>query len=521
MKRNLLRIAAVGASGLVGATGLVLGAGAASAAAPTTIGTLALSPATGTVGTPADLVTSGGCPTGDTFASAVVNSTNAGWTDITVLGTTDVGISNSGSFSEPMGNTLFTTAAQKGLTLAPGKYTFSLNCRPDGLSAPDAAFVGSIFVTGTPAQGVLQAYQSTDPNLPASTTTLAVTPASPAAAGASVTLTATVSPITNSGTVQFKDGTTALGAPVAVSAGKATYSSTAFSAGSHSFTAVYSGGTDEGASTSAATTYSVAGVVSPTTTSLSAPATVSQYSPAAFNVSTTAGTSGTVALVEGGSTIGTGTVTNGAGTVSTTFTTVGQHSVTAHFTPTGSFSPSDSAAVSVTVAASAGVTASEQIQTTIAAGSLTISVDDASTVVLPTPTLDPNAGVLSTGGAIHTVTVTDTRAGAPGFNVTGLASDFVNAKGDKIDAANLGWTPSIVDSTAGMIITAGSKVDPAQGIAPGAAADAALGIKSPRTLANNAAGHNGTAHLGAGLALLAPTSTQVGTYNSTLTLTAI
>jgi hypothetical protein len=517
MKRNLLRIAAVGASGLAGATGLVLGAGAASAATPTTIGSLSFSPATGVASVAFNLVTSGGCPVGDTLAGATVNSTNPGWSDIPVTTPDANSISTSGSFSMGMNDALLGIAASNGVALAPGKYTFSVNCIPDETHNADAQFVGSVYLTGSAAGD--QPYQSTNPT--SSATTLAVTPSGSATAGANVALSATVSPSTSSGTVTFKDNGTALGAPVAVSAGHASYSSTAFAAGSHSFTAEYSGGDDAGPSTSAASAYSIGAAAVATTTSLSAPATVSQFSPAAFTVTTTAGTSGQVTLLEGGNTIGTGTVTNGSGTVNATFTTTGSHTVSAHFAPTGNFSPSDSATVGVTVGASTGVHVSQTIETTIDAGSLTMSVADSTTVVLPTPTLDPNAGFLTTSGGIHPVTVTDTRAGAPGFTVTGLASDFVNAHGDKIDAANLGWTPSIIDNTGGMVLTPGAHVGSAPAIQPGGTADPSLGIKSPRTLATNAAGHNGTTHLGANLELAAPTSTQVGTYDSTLTLTAI
>jgi len=52
----------------------------------------------------------------------------------------------------------------------------------------------------------------------ATSTALAVSPVSPVAQGALVTLTATITPSTAVGTVQFKDGSTDLGAPVTVSA---------------------------------------------------------------------------------------------------------------------------------------------------------------------------------------------------------------------------------------------------------------------------------------------------------------
>ena len=56
-----------------------------------------------------------------------------------------------------------------------------------------------------------------------------------------VTFTATVSPSTASGTVQFKDGAADLGSPVTLAGGVATFQTSSLSVGTHSITAVYSG----------------------------------------------------------------------------------------------------------------------------------------------------------------------------------------------------------------------------------------------------------------------------------------
>ena len=108
-----------------------------------------------------------------------------------------------------------------------------------------------ITVDGTtvPADGWAQLFPLVTPT----TTTLTATPASPKVAGTTVTLKATVAPA-EAGTVQFYDGTTAVGAPVTVSAGKA---STAVvpALGAHSFTAVFipTLGDETGANTTSAT----------------------------------------------------------------------------------------------------------------------------------------------------------------------------------------------------------------------------------------------------------------------------
>ena len=73
--------------------------------------------------------------------------------------------------------------------------------------------------------------------------TTVTTSGSPSAPGQAVTFTATVSPAAAaaSGTVQFMDGATALGSPVALVGGIATFSTSALTLGVHPISAVYSG----------------------------------------------------------------------------------------------------------------------------------------------------------------------------------------------------------------------------------------------------------------------------------------
>lgn len=73
----------------------------------------------------------------------------------------------------------------------------------------------------------------------ATSTALAAVPSSGALVGSDVTLTATVEPSSAVGTIQFKDGTTDLGAPVAVAAGTTTSTVSSLVAGPHSLAAVF------------------------------------------------------------------------------------------------------------------------------------------------------------------------------------------------------------------------------------------------------------------------------------------
>lgn len=112
-----------------------------------------------------------------------------------------------------------------------------------------------IQVTGTTWT---QVYPVVNPT--ATSTSLATTPAQ-AYVGQAVTLTATVSPSAAAGTVQFTDGGTALGAPVAVSNGQAQLQTTALTEGSHTLAAAFTPTDPTGyaASTSSNVTYTVLG----------------------------------------------------------------------------------------------------------------------------------------------------------------------------------------------------------------------------------------------------------------------
>ncbi|MET7390600.1 Ig-like domain repeat protein [Streptomyces sp. NPDC005529] len=91
--------------------------------------------------------------------------------------------------------------------------------------------------------------------LPTTTTTLTTGP-NPAVAGEKITLTATVTGSSPTGTVTFKDGTTTLGTASLIN-GKATFSTTKLGQGPHSLTAVYAGSATNAGSTSAPTTENV------------------------------------------------------------------------------------------------------------------------------------------------------------------------------------------------------------------------------------------------------------------------
>jgi hypothetical protein len=127
-----------------------------------------------------------------------------------------------------------------------------------GFSAGSAAYISLAFApNGTPYVAYQDGANSSKATVmkfttlsATTTTTVAATP-NPATFGAAVTLTATLSPTTATGSVTFKDGTTTLGTGT-LAGGIATYVTSALTVGGHSITAVYDGATGFSGSTSAA-----------------------------------------------------------------------------------------------------------------------------------------------------------------------------------------------------------------------------------------------------------------------------
>jgi hypothetical protein len=122
-----------------------------------------------------------------------------------------------------------------------GNYSFALNFNTNGpvtvtITASKTGYV-SQSQTFSVSNGAPQTKNFA--LVPTSSTTSVSSSANPSVYGNSVTFTANVSPSEATGSVQFKDGTTNLGASVPVSGGQATFVTSALLAGSHSITAVF------------------------------------------------------------------------------------------------------------------------------------------------------------------------------------------------------------------------------------------------------------------------------------------
>ncbi len=190
------------------------------------------------------------------------------------------------------------------------------------------------------------------PPMTATSTTLDVTPASPAAAGTAETLTATVTPAA-AGSVQFKDGAATLGDPVPVAAGGKASLPVTLVPGSHSLTAVFTP-TDTTAFTSSVSlevtfvinAAATGTMLDMTPASPAAPGTVDR-----LTATVTPTVAGSVQFKDGVTTLGDPVDVTGNTASMTTTLGPGSHSLTAVFTPTDTtaFSPSLSPSVAYVV----------------------------------------------------------------------------------------------------------------------------------------------------------------------------
>jgi hypothetical protein len=536
-------LALLGASALLAAGAVTLGATAASAAVPSG-GYLIPSPSTGTAANALTFNTSGPC-----------SNTNATNLQVKMFGSGfpaggQIVVANSalsaypqnanGGYSVPMGDTLQGYAnIQSPPATFSGTYSFTLICRTNTSGTSLGDYTTKIFFSGS-------SYSATGPAASASSTALSVT--GDQGSVNPQTLSAQVTPTTGgpaTGWVEFYDGSTRLGDLVPLNATGGASLSQVLSAGTHQLKAVYT--PDDTAaftgSTSPSTTYPPAPAQATTTTLAVSPSgSAAAYSAVTLAASVDQPAAGTVAFQDGGATLQTVATTVGASSATaqfaTSFSTAGSHSFTAVFTPASSaaYVGSTSAAVPYSITAPTSPPVTENITVAISPGSLVLSIANNPDVVLhgvagPTAPADLNAAgdLLVAAGTLNPITVTDTRTqdqGATHWTVSGSIVDFSDGNGHGISANNLGWEPSVVDKASTQTVTAGAAVTPAHGVASGTSADAVNGLKSPRTLASSLTGSpTGTAHVTAGLTLNAPTNTVPNTvahptYAALMTITA-
>jgi O-glycosyl hydrolase len=239
-------------------------------------------------------------------------------------------------------------------TLANGIATLTLTTLPTGTDSLTANYPGN---AGFQTSSSTVVSEVIDAASVATTTALTATP-NPAAAGATVTLTAMVSApgAVPTGSVAFLDGTTTL-STVALTNGVATYTTSGLSAGTtHTLTAAYAGAAGFLASTSAAVAEVIDPASVPTTTMLAAapnPAAAGAAVTLSATVTSASGTpTGSVAFLDGNTTLSTVALTNGAATYTTSSLSAGTtHNLTAAYAGSAPFSASTSTTIAEVITA--------------------------------------------------------------------------------------------------------------------------------------------------------------------------
>ena len=234
-------------------------------------------------------------------------------------------------------------------SLSAGIASFTTSSLVAGLHVITARYAGDASTTGSTSTAVNVTVKA------ASAVTLLAAP-NPASLGNSVTFTATVTPATATGTVEFLDGTTVIGSG-SLSAGVASYATSTLTAGSHPISARYTGDVALSASTSAAVSVTVKAA---STVTLSAnPTAATLGSAVTLTASVTPATAtGTVEFLDGATVIGSGSLSAGTATLATSTLATGPHTITARFPGDSALASSTSLAVSVTVKAASTVTLS-------------------------------------------------------------------------------------------------------------------------------------------------------------------
>ncbi len=277
--------------------------------------------------------------------------------------------------------------------LANGSAQFSTSSLTPGTHTIQAVFAGDGDVAGPSSAIVTQ-------NVQAATSVALASSLSPSAFGQSVTFSASVTPGTVTGTIQFLDGSTVLGA-AAVSGGAATLSLSSLSVGPHSITAVYSGDANDATSTSAVLSQTVNKLVSNMALTSSAnPSTYGQSGGFTAAVSPVTAT-GTVQFLDGSTVLGAVTISGGVATLSFSTLSAGAHSITAVYSGDTSDATSISAVLTQTVNK-----ATSSVALTSSANPSTFGQTLAFTATVSPSTATGTVQFLDGATALGTVTIT-------------------------------------------------------------------------------------------------------------------
>lgn len=289
---------------------------------------------------------------GDAGSTSAVWTQNVSKAGATVSAASSLNPANSGqaiSFSASVspasatGNIQFLDGATTLATVAlsNGAASFSTESLTAGSHSITAVYSGDANYAGASSAAISQVVKAI------STVTIQSSAAT-APYGQAVQFTATLSPPSATGSIQFVDTGASLGT-AAISNGAASITVSTLAVGSHSITAVYSGDGNDTAGASAAISQLI--TKDNTTTTLQASPAASSYGQAVQLTAAVlpSAATGTVQFLDGGIVVGTANVAGGVASLAVSTFAVGAHSLTAVYSGDGNDLSSTSAPVTITI----------------------------------------------------------------------------------------------------------------------------------------------------------------------------
>jgi hypothetical protein len=345
------------------------------------------------------------------------------------------------------------------VTLSGGTASFSSATLAQGTHSITAVYSGDAANAGSTSAIVSQVV-----NAKTVTSTTVTSSANPSIVGTNVTLNATVTPSTATGTVQFLDGAAVL-ATVTLTNGAASYSTSTLVLGAHSITVVYSGDANNAGSTSAVFSQTVN--LTATTTTLTSTVNPSAVgNPVMFAATVSSGT-GSVQFFDGATSLGTANIVSGTAQLVVNTLTRGTHSITAVYGGDANNASSTSTVYTQTVKLNPNLSLSSNPDPSVtgqtvtitarvvAAATGTIQFMDGSTV-LGTATLSGGSAAFSTSSlalGAHTLTVNysgdSNYLGEPSSGIT----QTVNAKTATVTTLTSNANPAFVGASVTLTAT--------------------------------------------------------------------
>ena len=382
----------------------------------------------------------------------------------------------------PTGSVIFLSGSAQLGTVAVGNdgtASFSTTQLTPGAHTITVAYAGDSNYLASTSTGVQQTVQLAAPTLTLSA------PASAVDAGTTVQLTAAFSTpgITPTGTISLLDGTMVIGTDTISAAGSFTFTTSQLAIGPHTFTARYSGDSNNTTVTSAPIAVAVQQARSATALTTSAnPST--QGNPLTLTATVTSdspNSSGSVSFLDGSTVLGTvALAANGNASLSTSTLALGTHTLTATYAGDTDHTSSSSIAVSELVVRSSAITFTSNDNPSASGQSVTFTTQiSGSGEVVPTgtATFRDNGALLATvplsgssaasfttnALSVGTHMVTVSYSGDSNFAATGaqLTQTVVNASTQVALTGSM--NPATYDQPLSLTATVSSNGGPATG----------------------------------------------------------